>query len=367
VENNITVVGLDVHKDNVVGAVLPPGAENVKDIFTIENTPKALGKMAGKFEGRGPITFVYEAGCCGYDIHRQLAQKGLKCVVIAPGKIPVKSGDRVKTDRRDAEKLARLWRAGELTEVRVPTTQEEACRDLVRAREDALEDRLRARHRLSKFFLRQGRIFREAREWGAVHEAWLKAQKFEPVELQETFEAYVRGKQEADERLISLTDRVAELAGQEPYRILVKHLRCLKGIETLSALTLAVEGRDLRRFGSARNFMGYAGLGICENSSGGKIRRGGITRAGNAHLRRILVESAWSYRHGKTTGLSLQKRREGCPAVILKVARRAQERLSLKFSRMIQRNKPSQKTAVAVARELAGFVWAIAEETAAMV
>lgn len=364
-ENNITVVGLDVHKDNVVGAVLPPGAENVKDIFTIENTPKALVKTVKRLGERRPVTFVYEAGPCGYDVHRQLTQLGLKCVVIAPGKIPVKTGDRVKTDRRDAEKLARLWRAGELTEVRIPTIQEESCRDLVRVREDALEDRLRAQHRLSKFLLRQGRIFREARAWGAVHEAWLKAQKFEPYELQETFDAYVRGKQEAYERLRSLTIQVEGLADQEPYRKLVKHLRCLKGIDTLSALTLAVEGRDLRRFGSARNFMGYSGLGICENSSGGKIRRGGITNTGNAHLRRILVESAWSYRHGKSTGLALQQRREGCPLGILKIARRAQERLSHKFSKMIRRNKPAQKTAVAVARELAGFVWAIAQETAA--
>ncbi len=366
-ENNITVVGLDVHKDTVVGAVLPARAENVKDIFTIENTPKALGKMLGKYEGRGSITFVYEAGPCGYDIHRQLTQKGLKCVVIAPGKIPVKAGDRVKTDRRDAEKLARLWRAGELTEVRVPTIQEEACRDLVRVREDALEDRQKARHRLSNFFLRQGRIFREAKNWRSAHEAWLKTQKFEPLELHETFEAYVRGKQEADERLRSLTSRVEEMASQEPYRKLVKHLRCLKGVDTLSAMTLAVEGQDLRRFESARNFMGYAGLGICESSSGGKIRRGGITKTGNAHLRRILVESAWSYRHGKSVGVVLEKRREGCPVEILKIARRAQDRLYKKFLKMTQRNKPIQKVVVAVARELAGFVWAIAQETTGMV
>lgn len=365
-ENNSTVVGLDVHKDSVVGAVLLAGAENVKDQFSIENTPKALGKMVEKFKGWGAVIFVYEAGPCGYDLHRQLTQKGMKCAVIAPGKIPVKSGDRVKTDKRDAEKLARYWRAGELTEVKVPTVQEETCRDLVRVREDALEDRLRARHRLSKFLLRQGHIFRDAKEWGSAHEVWLKTQKFEPIELQETFEAYIRGKQEAEERLRSMTARVEELAGQKPYRKLVKHLRCLKGVDTLSAVTLAAEGRDLRRFASARDFMGYAGLGICENSSGSKISRGGITRTGNAHLRRILVESAWCYRYGKAVGLALQKRREDCPGSILKIARRAQERLSLKFSRMFQRGKPSQKVAVAVARELAGFVWAIAQETAAM-
>jgi transposase len=365
-ENNITVVGLDVHKDTVVGGVLPPSADNVKEVFTIENTPKALGKMVQKFEGRGPITFVYEAGPCGYDLYRQLTQKGLKCVMIAPGKIPIKAGDRVKTDRRDAEKLARLWRAGELTEVKIPTIQEEACRDLVRVREDALEDRLRGRHRLSKFLLRQGRIFREANHWGLVHEAWIKTQKFEPLELQETFEANVRGKQETEERLKSLTSRVEELANQEPYLKLVKHLKCLKGVDTLSAITLATEGRDLTRFGTARDFMGYAGLGISESSSGGKIHRRGITKTGNAHLRRILVESAWSYRYGKLAGRVLQKRRKDCPGVILKIARRAQDRLSLKYSKMLQRNKPAQKVAVAVARELAGFVWAIAKETAAM-
>lgn len=358
-----TVVGLDVHKDTVVAAVLKAGAEKVGDIRSIDNRPKLVEKTLKQLSLQGDVEFVYEAGPCGYELFRQLTKMGLKCSVIAPGKTPVKPGDRVKTDRRDAEKLARLWRAGELTQVKVPTTEQEADRDLVRVREDLVEDRLRARNRLSKFLLRQGSVFRDGKSWGALHEAWLKAQKFEPLALQRTFEAYLREVQEADEHLRILTSQVEQLAEQKPYQRLVKHLRCLKGIDTLSALTLAVESQDMRRFESARDFMGYAGLGVCEDSSGGRIRRFGITKTGNAHLRRILVESAWSYRYGKATGRPLQERRKDCSLEVVKMARRAQERLSDKFKRMSERNKPNQKTAVAVARELAGFVWAIARAT----
>ena len=282
-------------------------------------------------------------------------------MVIAPALTPVRPGDRVKTDKRDAEKLARLHRAGELTVIRVPTQEEEAARDLVRAREDVLEDRLRTRHRLSKFLLRQGRIFRETKVWGRVYWDWLKTQRFEWLSLQQTFDMYVRSLEETDARLNDLNQQILDLAGQGPYRVPVQYLRCFKGIDTLGALTLVVEVQEFRRFQTARNFMGYTGAVPSEYSSGRRVRRGSITKAGNAHLRRILVEAAWSYRHGNIASSELVKRREGCPPEVVRIARKAQNRLHRKFWRMVSRGKPHQIAAMAVARELAGFVWSLAQ------
>lgn len=357
-----TVVGLDVHKQTIVAAVLPPDAQRVRDTRSIENHPKTIERLVRSLEGQGPLTFVYEAGPCGYEVQRQIAAMGHPCVVIAPGLTPVRPGDRVKTDRRDAEKLARLYRAGELTVIRVPTREEEAARDLVRAREDALADRLRARQRLGKFLLRQGRLFRETKAWGVLHRAWLKGQRFPWTSLQQTFDGYVQAVEEAEARLESLDRHVLELAGQEPYRLPVQYLRCLKGVDTLSALTLAVEAQEFRRFERARAFMSYTGLVGRERSSGETIRRGSITRTGNAHLRRILVEAAWAYRYSQATSPALRDRRRGCPPEVIQIARKAQDRLHRKFGRLTHRNKLTQVAVVAVARELAGFVWAIARQ-----
>ena len=269
--NYNTVVGLDVHKKTIVAALLPSQSERVTEIVTIENHPKIIEKLVARLTARGLVEFVYEAGPCGYEVHRQLTGMGHKCVVIAPSLTPVRPGDRVKTDRRDAEKLARFHRAGELTEVHVPTRESEADRDLPRAREDALEDRLRARHRLSKFLLRQGRLHRETKSWGTTHHAWLKAQRFEWATLQQTFEANMRAVAEAEARLEILDQQVQDLAQTEPYRVPVQHLRCLKGIDTLSALTLLVETQDFARFKNARAFMSFTGLVGSERSSGEKV------------------------------------------------------------------------------------------------
>jgi transposase len=357
-----TVVGLDVHKETVVGGVLAAGAEEVKESFKIENTEKAIGKMADRFAGRKPVTFVYEAGPCGYTLQRQLTELGFECVVISPGHTPVRTGDRVKTDRRDAAKLARLYRAGELTVIRVPSREEEAARDLVRVREDIVEDRLRARHRMSKFLLRQGRVWRETKAWGTAHANWLRAQKYETTCQQDTHNAYMRTLDEVDAHLAKMTQGVIDLAERKPYRRLVQHLSGLKGIDTLSAITLAVEAVEFERFENARDFMGYAGLGICESSTGERIHRGGLTKTGNAHIRRILGEAAWSYRNAGT-GKPLLERRLRCPEKVQRMAQKAQDRLHRKFWRMVKRGKPSQVAVMAVARELAGFVWAIAQET----
>jgi transposase len=361
-EQCTTVVGLDVHKKTIVVAVLPPGSDHVVEKQTIENSPQTIKQMVTRVAQRGPAVFVYEAGPCGYEVHRQLTALGHRCVVIAPSLTPRRPGDRVKTDRRDAEKLARLYRAGELTPIRVPTRDEEAARDLVRVREDALTDRLRARHRLSKFLLRQGRVHRETTAWGVAHRAWLRSQRFEWPSLQQTYAAYGRAVEDAEARLQTLDQQVATLAQEEPYRTPVQYLRCLKGIDTLSALTLVVETQAFPRFAQARAFMGYAGLGVSEASSGEKIRRGSITKAGNAHLRRILVEAAWSARHPNAMSRALAERRQGCPPEVLRIAKKAQARLHRKFWRLVSRGKLPQVAVVAVARELAGFVWAMAQQ-----
>ena len=360
--NGSTVVGLDVHKETVVAAVLPPGADRARETVTIENSPQAVARLVTRLAARGPVAFVYEAGPCGYEVQRQLTGLGQPCAVVAPALTPVRPGDRVKTDRRDAEKLARLYRAGELTPIRIPTRAEEAARDVVRVREDTLADRLRARHRLGKFLLRQGRVYRETKAWGVAHRAWLMSQRFEWAALQQTFAAYLRALEEAEARLEALDQQVADLAQQAPYRVAVQYLRSLKGIDTLSAVTLAVEVPEFRRFTRARAFMSYTGAVSMERSSGGTVRRGSITKVGNAHIRRILVEAAWSYRHGTGVSRALSERRKGCPTEVVHIARKAQVRLHRTFWRLTSRTKPAQVAVVAVARELAGFVWAIAHQ-----
>lgn len=361
--HSTTVVGLDVHKDSIVAAVLQPEARHFALTTKIANEPAEVRKFVDRLARFAPLEFVYEAGPCGYQLHRQMAAMKQVCTVIAPGLTPHKPGDKVKTDRRDAENLAQLHRAGQLTPVRVPTREEEAGRDLTRVREDILVDRLRARHRLSKFLLRQGLVWRETKAWGVGHRAWVRRQRFDFPALQRTFESYLRAVEEAEARLADMDRQVLELAGQPAWKELVNRLRCLKGIDTLSALTLAVEVQDFNRFSGARQFMGYTGLVSREYSSGQSVHRGRITKVGNAHVRRVLVEAAWNYSRGAATGGALVKRREGCPSEVVSVARRAQERLSRKFRRLVGRGKSRQNVVVSVARELAGFVWAIGRTT----
>lgn len=359
--NYTTVVGLDVHKESVVAAVLPYGHNEVTEKLTIENHPKAIEKLVNRLTRQGPAEFVYEAGPCGYQIQRQITGLGHYCAVIAPSLTPVRPGDRVKTDKRDAVNLARFYRSGDLTEIHVPTCEEEAARDLPRAREDVLKDRLRARHRLSKFLLRQGRVYRETTTWRTAHKAWLRTQKFDWPTLQQTFEANMRAHDEAEARLETLEQQTQDLAQQPAFRTAVSCLRALKGIDTLGALTLVVEVHDFRRFSKASEFMSFTGLVGSENSSGEKVQRGSITKAGNAHIRRVLVEAAWSQRYPNVMSKQLAERRKGCPEEVLKIAKKAQARLHRKFLRMTSRNKLHQVTVVAVARELAGFVWSIGQ------
>ncbi|MBI4638285.1 MAG: IS110 family transposase [Candidatus Rokubacteria bacterium] len=351
-------VGLDVHKDTIaVCWVSEDGA--TEETREIANEPRAVRKLFHQLAAVGAPRACYEAGPCGYEVRRQLEALGIACEVVAPSLIPRRPGDHVKTDRRDARKLARLYRAGELTVIRVPTRQEEAARDLVRCREDLGEDVTRLRHRLGKFLLRHGRIWRERSRWSARHWSWLRAQRFDDPIAQRTFEEYLAQLDHGVDRLRALDGEIVALAQQAPWAPLVARLRCLRGLDTLSALTLLVELQDFHRFRSPRELMSFVGLTPSLYASGGREVRGSITKAGNAHARRIFVEAAWHYRHRPMQAGRLRTRAAGQPEPIRAEALRAQHRLHRRFRHLVGRGKPHQVAVVAVARELVGFVWAL--------
>jgi transposase len=360
-ENSTTVVGLDVSKEWVAAATLLVGSQRPTETVKLTNDAQNMSKFVRRVAAKGPVTFVYEAGPCGYELHRQITAMGHRCVVIAPALTPIRPGDRVKTDRRDAEKLARLYRAGELTEIRVPTCEEEATRDLARAREAALEDRLSHYHRLLKFLLRQGRVCRDGKSGSQAQRAWLRSQRFDHASSRLTYEAYVRAWEEAEARLAVLNQQVIDLAAGQRFATGVSYLRCLKGIDTLSAMTLLTEVIDFRRFQKARAVMGYTGMVPSEYTTSFAPSRGRITKTGNAHLRRILVEAAWNYRRKSLLSKKIAERRKDCPPEVVRIAKKAEDRLHRKFWRLLQKGLPQNKIAVAVARELAGFAWAIAQ------
>lgn len=360
-ENATTYVGLDAHKNTVAVALLAPGEVGSAQ-WQEANTPEAIRRLIRRLrrEAPGEVRCCYEAGPTGYALQRQLTSAGVSCTVVAPSLIPVKPGVRVKTDRRDALKLAELFRAGLLTEVRPPSESEEALRDLCRCRDDVRVDLLRARHRLGKFLLRRYRIYRETvHHWGTRHMAWLEELRFDDPISQSTFDSYFLAVQQLDERLRQLDARLAEYGGQEPYREPVGWLRCFKGIDTVTAVCLVAELHDFRRFRSARELMSYVGLVPSEHSSGDRERRGSITKTGNGHVRRLLVEAAWHHRHRPALSTPLKRRREGQPARVLAIADRSQERLCARFRRMTSRGVSRPKTIVAMARELTGYLWAV--------
>ena len=302
---------------------------------------------------------LLRSGPCGFDLQRVLTARQIPCAIIAPSLIPRRAGDRVKTDRRDAAQLAVLYRAGALTAIHNPTEQEEAARDLLRCREDIKADLLRARHRLSKFLLWHGRRFTDTKKaWSKPHEPWLRTQTWPMPALDQTHHAYVRAVDEAVARLRSVEEDLRALLTLEPLRPRLERLRCFCGIDDLTALTIAAELGDPRRFASAPAVMGFVGLVPSEYSSGPKQARGAITKTGNAHLRRVLVEAGWHYRHRPFVGATLRRRQHGAPAPIVAQAWTAQDRLYRRYHRLRSRGKPSQLVITAVARELTGFVWA---------
>lgn len=358
----ITYVGLDAHKASITVAVIAAGAEQVGEQWQVANELRALRRLAKRLKqiGGNAVCAVYEAGPCGYALQRRLEALGIACSVVAPSLIPVKPGERIKTDRRDARKLATLYRAGLLTKVHAPTPEEESLRDLCRAREDAGKDLTRARHRLSKMLLRHGLSFTKTRNWTKAHRAWLKTLRFEYPWAQEVFENYLLAIEQAEERLKVLDAHVQKAADSEAYAEQVGWLRCLRGVDTLTALTILAELHDFRRFRHPSDLMGYLGLTPSENTSADKVRRGSITKAGNSHVRRLLVEAAWNYRHRPSVSVAMRARRKGQPPAVLAIADRAQVRLHRRYFLLKEGyKKPHPVVTVAIARELAGFIWAV--------
>jgi transposase len=358
-------VGMDVHKETICVAVLAHDASESRPPVTIRNRPEDVRRLFKRLRAEGPVRAAYEAGSCGYDVYRQLAKMKVACDVIAPSLIPVRAGDRVKTDRRDASKIVRLYRAGELTPIRVPTEVQEAVRDLVRCREDLREDIQRERHRLLKFLLRHGRVYDDGRHWTDRHWSWLRKQRFEDPTLQLVFEQYLARLGSSLQRRESIDHDIERVAETKPYKADVGRLRCLRGIDTLTAVALLAELYDFKRFTRAAEFMAFVGLVPSEHSSGSKQRRGGITKTGNGHVRRLLIQAAWHYqRPARPRSLIMRRRWANQSASTVAHAQKAQERLHCRFKRFTGRGKPSQVVVTAIARELCGFVWAIGRSDA---
>jgi transposase len=347
-------VALDVHKSSVRLAAVR--ADELLEERTLPYDHGAVERAVSRWPG---VRVCYEAGPTGFGLYRHLTERGIGCEVVAPGLVPARPGERVKTDPRDARRLARLHAGGLLEPIFVPSRELEAARDLVRAREDARLDRMRARHRLSKFLLRHERTM-PTKCWGVTRRAWLAKQTFDFPAQQHAFDDYLGALDLVDRRIEALEREVRQTAERGPWAQLVARLRCLRGIDTLTALGIVCEIGDFSRFGTAEEFMGFTGLVPSEHSSGERRKQGSITKSGNAHLRRLLVEAAWNARRRPQVGYQLARRQRGQHPAVIERAWRCQQRLHKRWRRMAARGKPHQKIVVACARELAGFVWAIA-------
>jgi len=362
-------LGMDVHAETIAVAVAEPSGE-VRSLGTIANREDSIRKFIRKLGSPEQLRACYEAGPTGFVLYWQLTQLGVKCDVVAPSLVPKKPGDKVKTDRRDALKLARSHRSGDLTAVWVPDEASEALRDLVRAREAAKQDQLRARHRLTKFLLRTGqRPPLGVKAWTARYMEWVQKVRYTHPAQEATLLDCMNEVEHMAARVSRLEKSIVEVIelAPAPMREVVRGLQALRGIAHISAVTIAVElGNITSRFEGARDLMGYSGAFPSEDSSGKRIRRGGITKSGNAHLRRIVVESAWSYRHLPRVGAKLRKRQQGLPAEITEIAWKAQTRLHKRYMALTARGKDQRKTMTAVARELLGFIWAIGIKAEAM-
>jgi transposase len=358
---NLRYLGLDVHAETIAAAIAEPDGD-VRVLGIIPNRADAVAKLIRKLGARDRLRACYEAGPCGYVLYWQLIKLGLACDVVAPTLVPTKPGDRVKTDRRDAAKLARCHRAGDLTAVWVPDEAHEALRDLVRAREAAKQDQLRARHRLSKFLLRRGiRPPKGAKPWTQVHRRWLDTLQLQVGAWDATLSDYLTEIDHAAARVSHLEEALdsAIAAAPAPLRKIIAALQCLRGIRQLSAATIVSELGPLSRFSHPRQLMGYSGTVPSEHSSGATVHRGAITKTGNAHLRRVLIEAAWSYRFPPKCTSALRTRQRGQPDAVIEIAWKAQHRLSSRYRRLLARGKPTPHVITAVGRELAGFIWAI--------
>ncbi len=359
---SVVYVGLDVHKDSIVIAMAREGREPAENWKTIPNDAVRLRKALKLVVKKGEVLKVcYEAGPTGFGVCRRLREVGIDCIVVAPSLVPGKPGDRVKTDRRDARKLAHFLRSGDLTQVYVPDEAVEAIRDLERARDDAKCAERVARHQLSKFLLRHDRHW-EGKTWTQKHRDWIRVQQFAYPAQQRVLEDYLKAVEDLAERVARLTAQVEELVQETALAPLVKALQAFRGISVLSAATIAAETGDLRRFATASQFMSYVGLVPSEDSTGKRRRQGAITRCGNAHLRRIIVEAAWHYRHLPVMSKELRRRNVGVAAGVQRIAWEAQKRLNKRLYHLLLVGKSAQKAIIALARELAGFIWSVGQE-----
>lgn len=356
-QNLITHVAMDDSKHTIVAGILRPGAQE-PEVRSLPNEPRQVRRFFARLQREGSVRACYEAGPSGYDLYRHLTGLDVPCQVIAPALTPRKPGDRIKTDRRDAAKLVRLFRVGELTPITVPDEAAEAARDLVRCREDVQADLLRWRHRLLKFLARHGRVYHDGRHWTQRHWTWLRSQQFALPALARTYQEYRWTVEQLLARRADLEQEILTLAETAPYRERVGWLRCFRGIDTLSAMGWLTELGDVQRFAHPRQLMAYLGLVPSEHSSGDQARRGSITKAGNTHARRILVEAAWHYRHPPRLGVALARRSQGQPPALLTQAWQAQGRLHRRYRHLVGHGKRPPVAVVAIARELVGFLWA---------
>ncbi|MEO5740092.1 MAG: IS110 family transposase [Vicinamibacterales bacterium] len=359
--SNVRFIGLDVHAETIAIAVAEPSGD-VRSMGVIPNQSASIQKLVKKLGSPADLRVCYEAGPTGYVLYWELTALGVKCEVVAPTLVPVKAGDRVKTDRRDALKLARSYRAGDLTAVWVPDAAHEALRDLVRAREAAKKDQLRARHRLGKFLLRRGRRPPPTMHaWTQAHLAWVKTVHFEHAAQEATLLDYLHEVEHVSDRIDRL-ERAMDAAvktAPERMRAVIDALQAMRGIALVSAVTIVAEVGELSRFATPRQLMGYSGAVSSEDSSGTRIRRGAITKTGNAHLRRVVIEAAWAYRYRPAVGATLRKRQATVSPEIKALAWKAQHRLHDRYRHLLARGKCKQEVVTAVGRELLGFIWAI--------
>lgn len=355
-------VGLDVHKETIAVAVADSGRAAPRSLGVIHNDLDELRKILRKVGSPNHLRVCYEAGPCGYVVYRFLRRLKIDCSVIVPSLIPRRPGDRVKTDRRDALALARLLRSGELTATWVPDQQHEALRDLVRAREDAIQDHLRARHRLTKFLLRLGVAAPAgARAWSLKYRRWLDGLSWRKRAQELVFSEYRHNLEEISQRIVRLENELVMLARSSPHSRTIAALQAMRGIKLLTAVTVISEIGDINRFQTPRQLMAYAGLVPSEHSSGRRVHRGALTKTGNAHLRRVVVETAWHYRHRPLDSPALRLRQRNVDPRACHIAWSAQQRLHKRYCHLTARGKPRPQAVVAVARELLGFVWAVSQ------
>ena len=363
-QSSTLYVGLDVHKESIAVAYVAKDHDaEVMYLGSIGTRQADIDQVVRKLQAKAKhLVFVYEAGPCGYWLYRYLTKKGYVCWVVAPSLIPKKAGDRVKTDRRDAVQLARLMRSGDLTPVYVPTVEDEAIRDLSRAREDAMCDLKAAKFRLKAFLLRHDIRYTGQATWGPAHLRWLSEVVCPTPAQPIVFQEYIRAVNEHTERLQRLEQERKEQVSAWRLSPVVEALQALRGVQCTVAVTLVAAMGDLTRFESPRELMKFLGLIPSEYSSGEQRRQGSITKAGNTHARRVLVEGAWAYRYPAKVSRHLQLRLEKQPKVIQDISWKAQVRLCKRSRRLVARGKHANVVTVAIARELSGFMWAITKE-----